>query len=415
MHQSVAFPHPSESEPDLPQLDTTWATAILGREFWLVFSPYAEEDNNRRRCPINGRHLLSVAALVLRFNRYAHAKGWDDLMYASTESLPSPDEMILLLHKNIPGPRGGWPEHVFPVVYDTLDGVPKLLLSKAPGPLGTIFTPVQQQQRVEIITQAQLDGDHDGQPQPIPIDAPQEGVTDIKEAEADRLDSRHEEFNETQVKAAKVIQAAYSRHLERKRVAAALKIQAACRRYLRRKNIARKGIDESRVQYWKPLRERSEEMEWEDSRYYLLFRVPLADVLICLDLIWAFLKAEKKDANKRMGAQKKKDGEELMDVIGKYMYDSTSFALRSGSNESSRSLLKQTTELRKKLSPNSEFHERGSVADLQDAVLEVKTIVESIDTLPGSIKAKNRINKRWDRGWKWILEKQSKRGSKTKA
>ena len=390
---------------------------MLGREFWPVFSPYPKKDNNLRHWPISGRHLLSMTTLVLRFNRYAHSKDWYDLMHASIESLPSPDEMILLLHKSKPGPRGRFPERIFPVVYDTLDEVPKLLLSKAPGPLGTVVPLVQQQQRVEIITRAQPDGDHDGQRQLIPIDASQEGVTDIKEAEADELDSHHEEeFNETQVKAAQVIQVAYYRHLERKRVAAALKIQAACRRYLRQRNVARMVIDESRVQYWKLLRERSKETKWEDLRYYLLFRVPLADILICLDLIWAFLKAEKKDANKRMGAPKEKDGEELMDVIDQYMYDSAHFALRSGSDESSRSLLKQTTELRKKLSLNSEFHERGSVADLQDAVLEVKTIVESIDTLPGSVKAKNRINKRWDRGWKWILEKRSEReGDKTEA
>jgi hypothetical protein len=42
-------------------------------------------------------------------------------------------------------------------------------------------------------------------------------------------------------------------------------------------------------------------------------------------------------------------------------------------------------------------------------VQEAKTIVENLDTLPGSIRTRNKIEKRWNRGSKWILEIQGSR------
>jgi len=41
----------------------------------------------------------------------------------------------------------------------------------------------------------------------------------------------------------------------------------------------------------------------------------------------------------------------------------------------------------------------------------VKTVVESLNDIPGSIGTRNQIQKRWDRGWKWISERE---GSGTK-
>jgi hypothetical protein len=60
--------------------------------------------------------------------------------------------------------------------------------------------------------------------------------------------------------------------------------------------------------------------------------------------------------------------------------------------------------LQKKLSPTSKFHDKRSVTDLQQAVREAKAIVENLDTLPRSIGTRNKIEKRWNRGSKWILE-----------
>jgi len=85
------------------------------------------------------------------------------------------------------------------------------------------------------------------------------------------------------------------------------------------------------------------------------------------------------------------------------------------SNRASSKLLKQTIELQKQLSPSSGFHKERSVSNLQRAVLEVKAIVESLDDIPGSIGTKSQIEKRWDRGYKWIFEKQGKRAKGRKA
>jgi len=41
----------------------------------------------------------------------------------------------------------------------------------------------------------------------------------------------------------------------------------------------------------------------------------------------------------------------------------------------------------------------------------VKAVVESLNDIPGSIGTRNQIQKRWDRGWKWISERE---GSRTK-
>ena len=66
---------------------------------------------------------------------------------------------------------------------------------------------------------------------------------------------------------------------------------------------------------------------------------------------------------------------------------------------------KRTIVLQKQLSPTSKFHGKGSIPELQHAVLEVKAIVEKLDNIKGSIGTRNRIKERWDRGSKWIFEK----------
>ena len=90
---------------------------------------------------------------------------------------------------------------------------------------------------------------------------------------------------------------------------------------------------------------------------------------------------------------------------------SVSCIICQGSNEFSSKLFKQTVALQKKLSPFSVFHKKGSVSDLQQAVLEVKAIVESLDDIPESRETRKRIKERWNRGVRWIFEKQ---GSKAK-
>ena len=269
--------------------------------------------------------------LLLRPNSYAAAESWDDLVHVFTRSLKnsSLDEMILLMRATIPGPHERRPKYVRLVSYNRLDGVPKLLLSGKSGDLSGATSARQQRPHVGAATGAQPGGDHGIQGQQKHIDGtPQEKIHDGGEAEAVTAGGDHEEeIDETLVNAARVIQDAYRRHWERKRTPAIRKIQAAYRRYLKRKSVVRKGIDTAQAQYWDVLRKKSMEMEWsKDSRYYLLFRVPLAYVLVCLDTVATFARSGKNEANRRLVAPGHMGIEDLMETITQYRYDSVNSA-----------------------------------------------------------------------------------------
>ena len=45
----------------------------------------------------------------------------------------------------------------------------------------------------------------------------------------------------------------------------------------------------------------------------------------------------------------------------------------------------------------------------------MKAVLESLDKIPGSIGTRNQIQEYWDRGWKWISEKQESRVKGKKA
>ena len=78
-------------------------------------------------------------------------------------------------------------------------------------------------------------------------------------------------------------------------------------------------------------------------------------------------------------------------------------------------MFKKTIELQKILSPTSNFHDKRSVADLQREVDEVRAIIESIESIPGSAKMSNRMKKCWDRGSRWIREKRGDTVKRRKA
>ena len=230
--------------------------------------------------------------------------------------------MILLLHNTIPGPYGRRSDHVRPVVYSTLDEIPTLLLADP----NTLSTPAHQQRlRVGAATGVRPDGDHDAQGQRINV--PEEKIADENQAEegAGLGGDREQEVDEVTVKAAKTIQDAYRRRLERKRVvrdSAAKKIQSAYLRHLERKRVVRTGVDSTQARYWHLLRKRSTEMEWsKDSRYHLLFRVPLAYILVSLDVIGEFAEFEKNEAKKRITAEDHRGYEDLMENLQQHRYD----------------------------------------------------------------------------------------------
>jgi len=229
--------------------------------------------------------------------------------------------MILLLHATIPNPRGQRLECVRPVSYDTLDGIPQLLISMAPPVLRTSVTPVHQgRQRVEVETGRKPDGGKDRQTQQEHVEMPPEQIADGEGADAVTAWVDHEEkIDEDLVNAARVIQDAYRRHWERKRTTAVRKIQATYRRYLKWKVVVHQGINTVQAHYWQLLRKRSLAMGWsKDSRYYILFRFPLAYILVCLDVIKTFVESKKEDAKERVVAGRGKDLEELKEALSQY-------------------------------------------------------------------------------------------------
>lgn len=74
-------------------------------------------------------------------------------------------------------------------------------------------------------------------------------------------------------------------------------------------------------------------MEWpDDSRYYLLFRVPLAYILVCLDMIRTFVESEKKkEAEKWMATEDRGDLEGLMESLQQHKYESSDCTVYLGS------------------------------------------------------------------------------------
>ena len=238
--------------------------------------------------------------------------------------------MILLVRATIPGQYERRPKCVRLVSYHKPSGIPKLLLSGASSDFENSATSTRQQRpHVKVATGAKPDGDHGGKGQRKQVDGtPQEDIHYGEEAEAVTVGEDHEEkIDKTLVNAAKVIQDAYRRHLERKRTPAVRKIQAAYRQYLKRKS-ARKGVNATQVQYWDLLRKRSTEMKWtKDSQHYLLFRVPLAYILVSLDVIKTFAESGKKEAKKRLMTADHKGIEEEMESINQYGYDNVNCIL----------------------------------------------------------------------------------------
>lgn len=215
--------------------------------------------------------------ILLKFDSYADAKGWGDLAHAFMESLKnSPfDELILLLYTDIPSVPRQPSKYIRTVSYDTLDAVPGLL-GMASSPFRASPVPTHQ---TEPHAEVEAGVQHSEQEQKIGV-----------------------EIGERQVNAAKTIQVAY-------------------RRYLKRKDVDRKEVDKTQAHYWNPLRQRSSEMKWsKDSQYYILFRVPLADILICLDVLKVFFDSQKKNANKRMKDAWGKEHERLDKAQVEYRY-----------------------------------------------------------------------------------------------
>jgi len=132
-------------------------------------------------------------------------------------------------------------------------------------------------------------------------------------------------------------------------------------------------------------------------------RDPLAYVLEWLDIIKALAESGKKDTKKRRMVA---EDRELMEAPTRHRCDRVYYTLYQGPKKPSSKLLKKTIALRKKPCPSSPGSpEERYISDLQHEILEVKSILENMENIPGSIETRDRIKKRWNEGYKWIVEK----------
>ena len=228
------------------------------------------------------------------------------------------------MHIALPDPHGREPRNTRKVSYDSLEDVPRLL-STASSAWRTSAAPTRPQHwaRAGVATEVKRDGGDNEQAQQKSIGVPQESIAGGTGAEVVVPGGDEEEETDgTQTNAAKTIQEAFRRYLGRKRTDAARKIQTAYRSRLKRKSIVRKGIEATQAHYWHLLRKRSKKMEWsKNSRYYLLFRVPLAYILVCLDAIKSFADSGKKEAKKRAMTEHHRKLEEVMKVLTQHRCD----------------------------------------------------------------------------------------------
>ena len=115
-------------------------------------------------------------------------------------------------------------------------------------------------------------------------------------------------------------------HLENQAIqnSAAKKIQATYLHYSKQKTIVNRGPKTAQAHYWLLLRKQSKEIKWfKNSQYYLLFRVPLAYVLVCLDLVRVFLESKKE-------AEKQNRTRDYRGPLEQYRYGSVNCTLHLG-------------------------------------------------------------------------------------
>lgn len=210
------------------------------------------------------------------------------------------DELILLLYSRSPLPYGWKSKFGRPLFYDRLEDVisgTALRASKHPDEPPTLHP----SQPSTSETVSRVDGNHGG--------------------ERGREDTPHEnvmEDDDEQDLVAQEEHEAPSPELQAK-IDAARKIQAACVRHLERKKAVPTSIHATRVRFWSQLQERAAGMAWSHpSRYKLTLQGPLVHVLVCLDVIGAAAGSAKRNVKKRSKAAHHEELEELMESQARY-------------------------------------------------------------------------------------------------
>lgn len=231
--------------------------------------------------------------------RYARAQGWNDLVQAFQNSFTDSamDELILLLYSKGPRPHGWKSGFARPLVYDRLEDVTSGIALQTPKHL-------------------------DGPPIPHPSTAGTDNrVDDSHGREREQGDAPHVDATEDENEQDLVAQESHevqTPELQAK-FDAARKIQAACVRHLERKKAAPTGIHATRARSWSQLQARAAEMAWSSpSRYKFILQGPLVHVLVCLDALGAAAGSAKREVKKRSKAAHHEELEELMESQVRY-------------------------------------------------------------------------------------------------
>jgi len=320
---------------------------------------------------------------------YAWAQDWNGVVQAFRNSFTDSamDELVLLLYSKSPRPYGWKSNFARPVIYDRLEDVISGIAFQAPNHLDGPFMS-QPGQFNTTVADNQVDENHDRE----------------REQEDSHHENAMEDDNEQDLMEQEVHEV-QTPELQAK-IAAARKIQAACVRHLERKKAVPTGIQATRARFWNQLQTRAAGMAWSrPSRYKLILQGPLVHVLVCLDVIGAAADSEKRDVKKRSKVAHHEELEEVMESQARY---------RSGPSRPSPSvshgfrpfsgLLKAVISLQKKLGPSSDFHERRDVLALKAAVLEVEGVIERTAGDLSFIAVRRRIDQDWETGRKGILK-----------
>jgi len=233
---------------------------------------------------------------------YAWARDWNDLVQVFRGSFTDSvmDELVLLLYSKSPRPYGWRSDFARPVIYDKLEDVVSGIALQTSKHLDE--PPMSHSsQSSTAAADAQVDDNHDGEPE-------QEGTPHELVMEDDHeLELIAQESHEVQTP-----------ELQAK-IDAARKIQAACIRHLEREKAVPTGLHATRARFWSQLRARVAGMTWNrPSRYKLMLQGPLVHILVCLDVIGAATDSAKRDVKKRSKVAHHEELEELMDSQARY-------------------------------------------------------------------------------------------------
>ena len=299
LHSSVTL---SLGVPALtpPQSGSISKTGSSDPILWWPSNNSKKEIGDRRRCFTESTYTLHSTNSFLSRNSYTWVRDWSELAQVFRKSFTDSamDELILLLHSKSPRPHGWRANFARLVVYDRLEDI----LS------GVAFRTSKQ------VVEPTLP--HPGQPMAVVVDKVHENHDGTHEQDIpleNVADDDHEQDSESQED-----HEVQTPELQAKNDAAR-RIQAACTRHLERKKAVPTGIHAIRARFWGQLQTRAAGMTWSHpSRYRLILQGPMVHVLVCLDLLGAAADSAKREVKERAKVAHHEELEELMESQKRY-------------------------------------------------------------------------------------------------